>query len=1146
MATILLRLLAIPLLAGLSHLPLAAAPGSFPQPSEAVRGLAPFHPNGGQFPGDVLFAGRSGDTAILVGKGAITVFRAGQAKDNNPSSAVSIRWNGAAPTMTSIGAVPSETTVSYFVGSDSLRWAANLPSFHQVRLNGLYPGIDLIAYLTEGELEFDYLVHPGSDPSQIRWTLALSSEGRKDADFVLGDDGALHGPSGGQQWSLRMPVAYQTTASGRSPVASRYFARGVREWALDLGPYDPDLPLVVDPVLNYSSYYGGTQFDQANAVAVDAANNIYLAGETWSIDLGSTAAVQSYRKSGKDAFILKLSPDARSVLNATYFGGNGDDIATAIRVWGSDVFVAGETSSGDLPGTAGRYQGSSGGGKDGFLTRISLSSTPSIQGTTYLGGSGTDRINALILDFTGNPYVVGYTTSSNFPVSGSFGLSFPGGGSDAFIARLGPDLATLSWSGFYGGGGGDQAYGLALGSGNSIWFTGSTSSATLPMVNPLQTALSGANDCFLAQVTDTGSALLYSSFLGGTSSDFCYAVSADGAGNPTVAGSSASADFPVTPGVYQPVRGGSYDNILAKLNTSTGALAFATYLGGTQSESPSSVYFDTDGAICMAGNTQSTNFPTMDPVQANFGGLVDGFLSCLNANATALLFSTFLGGAEEDRILAVARRSDSWTVAAGLTQSTNFPRTDNARQPNPTGSGDAFIAAISRGGANVNPANISVSPSNGNTETAHLTYVVEDGNGYQDIRAFYANIHNAVSTVGACYTRYDADLNQIFLLSDSGAFWVGSATMGEAKTLSNSQCVVDASRSSVWGHATRLSVRIHYSFRPGFGGPKSLLMYVQDRTGIIAGWQLRGGWTVPQLAGNVQPAVDYFQPNSGTFPSTLFVIRAVDANGANDLRDIHLLANDTLSYGNSCYVVYNQSSNQLKLLNDTTTQFLGPLTPGVSGTLENNSCILSAGYSAATKAGDALTLSVYLSFKAAAAGANTAWTLVSDQSNAFLGWRTQGSFTVPIGPAFVRPSAQSIAVTTIGTKVRFTMTGSDQNGGEDIKDFYFLANGTLSNPGGCYVLIRRISNQALLLNDAGNAWQGSGAIGANQVIENSQCRLNLMEMSTSVNGPDAQAEMDVQFKAPFSGQKSAWLYVEDSAKLASGWVFLNTFTPIAP
>lgn len=1147
---LLLTVAIFPIFAAAPMVPKGAARGPLgataSETLKPVWNLAPFHPNRGQFPEEIRFAGRAGDTAILIARGKLTMLRLDSTREGGAPKGVSIQWLNASPALECLGDTPSEGSVSYFVGNDSKRWATNLPTFQKVRINHLYPGIDLLIYLSGGELEFDYLIQPHADPSRIRWLLRAEPGGDGNVPVRLAADGSLRPADGSGAWVLKPPMTYQQLGADVLPISSRYVSSGQSEWALELAEYNPALPLVIDPVLSYSSYHGGAQIDQANAVATDATNNLYIAGETWSVDLYTTLSVQSYKKSGKDAFILKLSSDAKTVLNATYFGGNGDDIVTAIRVSGNDILIAGETSSGDLPGTAGRYQSANGGGKDGFLSRIRLGSSPSVLGTTYFGGSGSDRVNALILDFTGNPYVAGYTASSNFPVRASFGHSIPGGGSDAFIARFRPDLSDLTWSGVYGGTGSDQAYGLALGSGNTVWFTGATSSSLPPLVNPLQSVLRGAYDCFLAQVPDTGTSLLYASFLGGASSDFCYAVATDGAGNPMVAGSSASSDFPVTPGVFQPARAGSYDNVVAKLDVASNTLAFATYLGGLQAESPSSLYLDTDGVVCLAGNTQSSNFPTMDPVQPTLGSYVDGFLSCLNADGTALLFSTFLGGADEDRVLAVVPRADAWTVAVGLTQSVDFPVTANARQPLPAGKGDAFITAISRSGANVNPANISVTPSNGNTETAHLTYLLQDGNGFQDIRYFYANIHNAVSTIGACYTRFDADLNTISLLSDNGASWVGSAVMGEAKLLSNSQCVIDASRSSVWGHATRLSVKIHYSFQPGFGGAKSLLMYVQDRAGTIAGWQLRGGWLVPQLAGNVQPSVDYFQPNSGVFPSTLFVLRAVDANGFGDLRDIHLLANDTLAYANSCYVLYNQQTNQLKLLNDSTTQFLGPLTPGVSGSVQNSSCILSAGYSSATRAGDALTLSVYLTFKDATAGLNNVWTLVSDQSNAFLGWRAQGSFTVPIGPAYAPPRAESISIAPEGTKLRFTLTGSDQNGGDDIKDFYFLANPTLKNANGCYLLVRRLAGQVLLLNDAGNAWQGPEAIGGASILENSQCRVLPSEIGTSVSGATAEAVMDIQFKAAFSGQKSAWLYVEDSAKLASGWVFLNSFLPIAP
>lgn len=1116
-------------------------PVRYSREAMAAEADAPFHANGGQLDESVRFVGRVGEGVLSIGEGWLALTMPPQAGSGGDPERVELRWLGAQPGIRITGEQRTEATFNYFVGNDPSRWVAGLPAYQKVRMEGVYPGIDLLIYVREREAEFDYVVHPGAEPAAIRWTMERVGQGSAANAFRVDEEGALCAPGMDNPWVLRAPVAFQ----GEVPVEARFIALGGGVWGVKTGPYDPDRALLIDPVLSYSSFHGGAQFDQANAILSDSTNHIYVAGETWSTDLGN-GTPQGYKKSGKDMFVAKFAPDGKTLLSRTYLGGNGDDIPTALRLYGNDLYIAGESSSGDLPGLAGRYQSMNRGGKDGFITRMGITSPWTVLGSTYLGGAGSDRVNALAIDLSGSVYVAGLAGSTDFPVSSSFGLTIPGGGSDAFVAKLSNDLSALSWSGVYGGSGGDQAYGLALGAANTVWFAGTTSSPTLPTVNAVQTALSGSYDCFLARVPDTGAALLTSTYLGGSNSDFCYALTVDGAGNPIVAGSSASTNFPVTPGVYQPARGGSYDAVLAKWDTATNSVAWATYLGGTSSDSANVVYIDSDGAVCAAGHTQSSNFPTMDPVQATLGGVVDGFLSCVNSTATALPFSTYLGGADEDRVLGVTRRTDTWTVAVGLTHSGNFPITANARQPLRPGNGDAFITAIARGAANVAPANVSVTPSNGNTETAELTYLLEDMNGSQDIRYFYGLIHNVVSTVGGCYFRYEPDTNLIVLLNDAGSSWVGSARMGEAKTLTNSQCILDAARSAAWAHGTRMSIRMRISFRAGFGGPKSLLMFVQDRAGTVAGWQLRGGWTVPQLAGNVQPAVTYFQPNSGTFPSTLFVVRAVDANGATDLKELHLLANGSLSYPTSCYVVYNQVTNQLRLLNDSTTVFLGPLTPGVSGTIENSSCVLSAGYSAATKSGDSLTLSVYLSFKDAAAGVNNLWTLVSDQSNAFLGWQSQGSFTVPIGPAYVKPAAQSVTVSPQGTKLRFTLTGTDANGGEDIKDFYFLGNATLSNPGGCYVLVRRIAQQVLLLNDAGNAWVGSGAIGASQVIENSQCQINLAEVSTSFEGTTAQATLDIQFKAAFTGQKNAWLYVEDNAKLASGWVFLNTFTPLAP
>ena len=902
--------------------------------------------------------------------------------------------------------------------------------------------------------------------------------------------------------------------------------------------------LVIDPILSYSSYYGGTQFDSANALAVDTAGNSYIVGETWSVGLLLLYDVQNFRKAGKDVFVLRMNPALNAVTAATYFGGNGDDIATSSVVAGGDLVIGGETTSTDLPGTAGRYQPASGGGKDGFVTRLRLASGPSVVGTTYVGGFGSDRVNAIVHDVEGNLYVAGFTTSSNFPLSTpSFGELFQGGTNDAFVVKMSPDLSHVYWSGIYGGLGSDNAEAIALGAEGSVWITGTTSSAGLPMVNPAQDVLLGAFDCFVAGIAGDGQSLLLSTYMGGSSSENCYAIQTDSAGNPVVAGSSASANFPTTDGVYQSSRAGSYDNILFKINALSGFVSFATFLGGSQTEAPNALFLNSTGNWCMAGYTLSSNFPLADPVQPDHGGSMDGFLSCLNADATSLVFSTYLGGSEEDRIQDAALQTGSLALLTGLTQSLNFPVTNGALQPTSRGNGDAFLTAINLGGGNVPPVNISVSPSNGNTASALLTYTVEDGNGWRDLRHVYTLIHNVVSAAGGCYVRYDIETNILQLLNDTGTSWVGTAKPGERKVLQNTKCKLDAELSSAWGHATRLQLTLHFSFLSGFGGAKSLLVYSQDRAGIVAGWQLRGGWMVPALAGNVQPAVSYFAPNSGTFPANAFVMQISDLNGASDITDVHFLVNSSLSYPNSCYVKYTRSLNRLQLLNDNTTAFLGALTPGASGTVENSKCILSGAYSAASESGNVLTLVVYLAFKSPAAGSNNMWTLVSDQSNVFLGWQSQGTITVPLSPSFTRPEALSVSVTPLSSSTaRFLVTGFDENGSQDIRDLYLLVNTSVSYANGCFLLYRSPTQQVFLLNDAGSSWQAIGTLPGGETLENSQCRVSLALASESSTQDTKTIAYEIYFKPSFTGTRSSYAYVEDEAKLISGWKFLGTLS----
>lgn len=210
----------------------------------------------------------------MVGKGKLTLYRMDSPQAGERIPDVSIQWLDAAPSPQYLGDSPSESVVSYIIGNDSARWATNLPTFERVRVNGLYPGIDLLIYLSDGELKFDYIVHPGADPAQIRWKFSPSSSGAGDSRFTLAPDGSLRQAGASDAWILRPPITYQEHDSVKQRVAARYVPSGVSEWALEIGGYDRALPLIVDPVLSYSSYHGGSQFDQANAVAVDAANNL--------------------------------------------------------------------------------------------------------------------------------------------------------------------------------------------------------------------------------------------------------------------------------------------------------------------------------------------------------------------------------------------------------------------------------------------------------------------------------------------------------------------------------------------------------------------------------------------------------------------------------------------------------------------------------------------------------------------------------------------------------------------------------------------------------------------------------------------------------------------------------------------------------
>ena len=468
-----------------------------------------------------------------------------------------------AATVTGLEELPGQT--HYLIGSDPAQWRTNVPSYAKVRYQDVYPGIDLLYYGNPQQLEYDFLVAPGANPGAISFnlaTLASSSAGELKLLPQIDPNGDLVIRAGEAEMRLHKPVVYQGGEnSPRHFVESRYLLRGDDQVTFAIASYDPGKLLVIDPVLTYSSYLGGSGEDIGSAIAVDSTGSAYVTGWTSSLDFPTANALQaSYGGNAFDAFVTKLTPDGSAFVYATYLGGSdGSDRATAIAV---DAFgsasVTGHTFSTDFP-TASPLQGSHGGGfnlQDAFVTKLSSDGSALVY-STYLGGSGEDIASAIALDSSGSAYVTGQTSSADFPTANPLQGLF---GTNAFVTKLTPDGSALVYSTYLGGSlpwglftpRSDAGRGIAVDSSGSAYVTGVTTSIDFPTVNPLQgshiSCCVGSNgvrsDAFVTKLNPGGSALVYSTYLGGFDSDAGNGIAVDSSGGAYIIGSTLSTDFP--------------------------------------------------------------------------------------------------------------------------------------------------------------------------------------------------------------------------------------------------------------------------------------------------------------------------------------------------------------------------------------------------------------------------------------------------------------------------------------------------------------------------------------------------------------------------------------------------------------------------
>jgi hypothetical protein len=569
-----------------------------------------------------------------------------------------------------------------------------MPTFAAVRYEEVYPGISVTWHGRGGRLEYDFAVAPGADPSCIR----LRFPG---ADAVtLGRSGEIVLSTGDSEVRHLAPVAYQERGRVREAVKADWLLADNGQGTFALGRYDRTRPLVIDPVIVGSAILGGTGFDSSNAVALDGAGNVYVTGETGSLDFplagGSTRAPAGQN----DVFVAKLDPTGSTLLYSTVVGGSAADSGTGIAVDSAgNAWVTGETVSSNFPTTGGAFQPALAGATDAFAAKLDPSGAALLV-ATLLGGEGFDRGNGIAADGGGGAAIAGRTGSLSFPTTpDALQTFFRGSDFDAFFSRFDASGALVH-STFLGGSENDAAFGVALDAANRAYVVGGTRSPDFPAT---PSAFQGSNlstDAFVSAFAP-GGGLLYSTFLGGSFVDRGNAIAVDPRGLVLVAGQASSPDFPSVSATQSTYGGGPNDAFVAAIDPSASgdaSLLFSTFLGGQGDDRAHGVGVASETAVWVAGQASSTGFPVIDPsFSAAGGGASDVFAARFDLAASAVLrFSTILGGAGDDRAHGVAATASGDAVLAGRTDSPGFP--PNASRQGPGGATDAFVVRIAEGG----------------------------------------------------------------------------------------------------------------------------------------------------------------------------------------------------------------------------------------------------------------------------------------------------------------------------------------------------------------------------------------------------------------------------------------------------------------
>jgi hypothetical protein len=616
--------------------------------------------------------------------------------------------------------------VNYLRGKDVSQWRVNIPTYRQVRAKGVYPGIDLVYYGNQRQLQYDFIVAPGANPQAIQMQV-------QGADQVsINRQGELVLKTAVGEVKQHRPLIYQTINGKRQIIAGNFrlipshSKTGGRTVTFDIADYDATKPLVIDPVLSYSTYLGGSGVagagnDGGNDIVADSSGNAYVTGQTNTYDFPTTPGTVDTVNDGPDvansreAFVAKINADGSGLIYSTYLGGSGEDWGNGIALGSAgSIYVTGYTRSENFPTTLGALSTTLQGTQDAFVTKLNADGTGLVY-STYLGGGGSEAGSGIVIDPPGNAYITGRTDSANFPTTAGVYDPAANGGNDAFITKLNASGTSLVYSTYLGGSSSDAGEGITLGTFLQIstdykfsyvyraYVVGSTSSNNFPVsATAYDSSANGGTDTFITQINTSGTSLIYSSYLGGGGDDFGFGIALTGIGtyNAYITGRTNSNNFPTTPGAYDTsFNGGGNDAFVLRLNSGGSGLLYSTYLGGSGEDTGNGIIANSAGNAYVAGSTSSNNFPiTLDAYDMSFnGGFGDAFVTQLNSSGSGLLNSTYLGGSggnnEGGNAIALDSSGNFYvTGIAAFPGATGFPTTVGAYDPSFNGGEfDAFV-----------------------------------------------------------------------------------------------------------------------------------------------------------------------------------------------------------------------------------------------------------------------------------------------------------------------------------------------------------------------------------------------------------------------------------------------------------------------